>query len=72
MSLSGQAKAWQALHGVGLANSSTGATLSSGGLGNGGPAVQDTGSAARAAAATEAQTTDRLIRAGGPFPYPKI
>ncbi len=35
------------------------------------PAVQDIGSVALATLPTEAQTTDRLIRAGGPFPYPK-
>ena len=35
------------------------------------PAVRDVGSVALAKLPPEAQTTDRLIRAGGPFPYPK-
>jgi ribonuclease T1 len=33
--------------------------------------VQDVGSVALAELPPEAQATDRLIRAGGPFPYPK-
>ena len=76
MSLSGQAKAWQALHRGGLAISFTGAMLAAGALAvtpgwARGPAIQDIGSVALAELPAEAQTTDRLIRAGGPFPYPK-
>jgi ribonuclease T1 len=74
VSLGRQAKAWQALHRVGLAIFFTGA------LGVASPAhlssawakeVQNIGSVALALLPPEAQTTDRLIRAGGPFPYPK-
>lgn len=75
MSLSGRAKAWQALHRAGLAISFTGALLASGALLSGAGAketkVPDIGSVGYAALPKEAQTTDRLIRAGGPFPYPK-
>jgi ribonuclease T1 len=77
VSFLGQAKAWRALHRVGLAISFTGAMvvpLALAGAGQAwgkGPAVQDVGSVAWAELPPEAQTTDRLIRAGGPFPYPK-
>ena len=76
MSLSGQAKAWQALQRVGLAISFTGAlwaaspALVSTAWAKG-PTGQAVGSVALAELPPEAQTTDRLIRAGGPFPYPK-
>ena len=76
MSLCGQAKAGQALHKAGLAISFTGAlwVASHAFVGTAwakAPPVHDVGSVAWAALPPEAQTTDRLIRAGGPFPYPK-
>ena len=71
VSLSGQPKAWQALRRVGLAISFTGALLASNALLAKGPAVQGISSVAFATLPAEAQATDRLIRAGGPFPYPK-
>lgn len=75
MSLPGQAKPWQTLRGVGLAILLAGATVGAGVLAPAaqakGSAVQDMASVAFAKLPKEAQTTDRLIRAGGPFPYPK-
>jgi ribonuclease T1 len=76
VSLSGPTKGWQALHKAGLAISFTGAVLAAGALASSstwakGPAVQEIGSVAWAELPSEAQATDRLIRAGGPFPYPK-
>jgi ribonuclease T1 len=76
VSLSGQAKAWQALKRVGLAISFTGAMVASSPMlvteaWAKDPRVQHTGSVALAELPPEAQTTDRLVRDGGPFPYPK-
>jgi len=75
VSLSGRPKAWQALRRAGFAASFAGALLVSGALATAGwakePAAPDIGSVAFGELPTEAQTTDRLIRAGGPFPYPK-
>jgi ribonuclease T1 len=75
VSLSGRPKAWQAFRKAGLAVSFAGALLASGALATEGWAkestVPDTGSVAYGELPTEARTTDRLIRAGGPFPYPK-
>lgn len=77
MSLSSQAQAWQkTLRRVGFAISLAGAVVGSGALIPSqawakGVAIQDMRSVAFAALPKEAQTTDRLIRAGGPFPYPK-
>lgn len=74
MSFLGQAKAWRALQRVGLAISFTGALwapVAPGGAWAKEKAVTDIGSVALAELPPEAQTTDRLIRAGGPFPYPK-
>lgn len=76
MSLPSQAQAWQTLHRVGLAISVAGALISASALTPSPawakrPANQDLRSVAFAELPKEAQTTDRLIRAGGPFPYPK-
>ena len=79
MSFSGLAKARRALQRIGLALSFTGAMwvigAASGSLATPawakGPAAQDVGSVAWAELPVQAQTTDRMIRAGGPFPYPK-
>ena len=75
MSLQSQARPWQALRRAGIAILLVGAA-SAGNLAPSvgwakGPAVQDVASVAIAELPKEAQTTDRLIRAGGPFPYPK-
>ena len=80
MSFLGQPKAWRALQTLGLAITFTGAMLAPGADAHAGrtseararePAVQDIGSVALAELPPEVLTTDRLIRAGGPFPYPK-
>jgi len=77
VSLPSQAQAWQkTLHRVGLAISVAGALIGASALAPSqawakGPANQDLRSVAFAELPKEAQTTDRLIRAGGPFPYPK-
>ena len=76
VSFDGQAKAWRALQRVGLAISFTaftGALLvpATGEARNERPATQDVGRVAWADLPAEAQATDRLIRAGGPFPYSK-
>lgn len=75
MCLSGQALAWQVLR-KGLAITITGALWASGALvapdaWAKGPAGEKVDSVAFAALPQEAQSTDRSIRAGGPFPYPK-
>jgi ribonuclease T1 len=71
VSLSGQPQAWQALHRLGLAISFTGALLASSAVLAKGPTAPELGTVAIAALPAEAQTADRLIRAGGPFPYQK-
>ena len=71
MSFSGRPQAWQALRRLGLAISFTGMLLVSPALSAKETAVPELGTVALAALPPEAQTTDRLIRAGGPFPYQK-
>jgi ribonuclease T1 len=76
VSLPSQAQAWQTLRRVGFAISLAGAVFGSGALIPSqawakGRATQDMGSVAIAELPKEVQATDRLIRAGGPFPYPK-
>ena len=75
MSLQSQARPWQALRRAGFAillagAASVGSLAPSVGWAKG-SAVQELASVAIAELPKEAQTTDRLIRAGGPFPYPK-
>jgi len=76
VSLSSQATPWQALRRAGFAILLAGAAVGAGTIAPSvalakGSKVQDMASVAFAELPKEAQTTDRLIRAGGPFPYPK-
>lgn len=71
MSFTGRPLAWQALHRLGLAISITGALLASNALLAKEVVVPELGTVALATLPPQAQTTDRLIRAGGPFPYEK-
>ena len=73
MSLSGRPQAWHALRKVGTAITLAGAVLVAGpGWAKAPrPATAEVASVAKAELPREAQATERLIRAGGPFPYPK-
>jgi len=74
VSLSGRPQAWQALRKVGIAVTATGAMWVAGAVWAKAPVPgvsPDIGSVALAELPKEAQTTERLIRSGGPFPYPK-
>lgn len=70
MFLSGRPLRWQASHKLGLAITLTIATLISGVA-----QAKESSSGAEVVALAqlppEAQSTERLIRAGGPFPYPR-
>ena len=68
--LSAWSPAWQPIRKLGLAVTIAVAAMSSGVAFGKGPAPS-TDSVAVAALPQEAQTTERLIRAGGPFPYAK-
>ena len=73
MSLSGQPRAWQVLRQVGLVVTLLGAMLVAGALWAKAPVsgAAAVGSVALVALPQEARTTEQLIRAGGPFPYPQ-
>ena len=67
---------WQALRRAGFAILLAGAAVGAGAIAPSeamakGSKVQEMASVAFAELPKEAQATDRLIRAGGPFPYPK-
>jgi len=73
VSLSGRPQAWHALRKVGTAITLAGAVVvaGSGWAKAPRPATAEVASVAKAELPREAQATERLIRAGGPFPYPK-
>ena len=73
MSLPGRPQVWQALRKLGVAVTLVGAISAAGALWAKAPppGTVEFGSVALSELPEEAQTTERLIRAGGPFPYPK-
>ena len=70
MFLSAWPPAWQPIRKLGLAITFAGIVVAAGGAFGKAP-VSTTGAVSVAGLPQEAQTTERLIRAGGPFPYLK-